>query len=285
MNRISAGMCGIFDTLFGKKKKNDDSSGVTMDPAGNLQGNKFRSSFRIPQDKAKGDEFVVDDACGNPLFVKLEDEGKPVVRDLGGNVLEVEVGDDHMVAVYNCAPPSTNRLNPPSSTTTTTTTTTTPAAAVEASAIMSASEPVDSNPAAAVSKAEVIQENTSSQALQPYSAVSQPELITTTSPQPEPVAVVTQPEPAAIIAQPEPTAVAAQPESTAAVTQPEPTAVVAQSEPAQPETTQPEPEPAPVQAVDPESIEAEKKQKEAEDAKAIISGLDNILSDINAMWA
>lgn len=60
---------------------------------------------------------MVDDACGNPLFVTMNGDGTPTVRDLGGNVLDVEVGDDRMVAVYNTEPLSTTRTRAPPSAT------------------------------------------------------------------------------------------------------------------------------------------------------------------------
>lgn len=58
---------------------------------------------------------MVDDACGNPLFVTMNGDGTPTVRDLGGNVLDVEVGADRMVAVYNTEPLSTTRTRAPPS--------------------------------------------------------------------------------------------------------------------------------------------------------------------------
>jgi len=103
---IAGGVCG----LCGGEKNSEDSS---VEAHQLKPKDKFRSSFRIPNEKNEGDEFVVDDACGNPLFVKIGEDGKPVVRDLGGNVLDVEVGADRMVAVYNAEPPSTDRTRPP----------------------------------------------------------------------------------------------------------------------------------------------------------------------------
>jgi len=107
---IVGGLCGL---CGGKDKSNAEMESVEngqLKPRG--KNDKFRSSFRIPQEKTQGDEFVVDDACGNPLFVKIDEQGKPVVRDLGGNVLDVEVDENRMVAVYNAEPPSTDRTAP-----------------------------------------------------------------------------------------------------------------------------------------------------------------------------
>ena len=120
-NSIAAGLCG----LFSKKKSEEDSAPAadknedTGVEAGARIGKKnrgdFRYSFYLPPDREDRDELVVDDACGNPLFVTMNGDGTPTVRDLGGNVLDVEVGADRMVAVYNTEPLSTTRTRAPPS--------------------------------------------------------------------------------------------------------------------------------------------------------------------------
>lgn len=116
-NSVAAGLCGLLSKKKGKD--GDEEAGKVGGEAGAQQGTKkkgrgeFRYSFYLPPDRGERDELVVDDACGNPLFVTMNSEGAPTVRDLGGNVLDVEVGADRMVAVYNTEPLSTTRTRAP----------------------------------------------------------------------------------------------------------------------------------------------------------------------------
>ena len=113
-NSIAAGLCGLCNS---EKKSKDSNEGGSAEGGAQLREKKkrgdFRYSFYLPPDRQDRDELVVDDACGNPLFVKMNSDGPPTVRDLGGNVLDVEVGADRMVAVYNTEPLSTTRTRAP----------------------------------------------------------------------------------------------------------------------------------------------------------------------------
>jgi len=261
---IVGGLCG---SCGGKDKSVDMSP---MESGQLKNSDKFRSSFRIPNEKNNGDEFVVDDAHGNPLFVKIDDAGKPVVRDLGGNVLDVEVGDDRMVAVYNAQPPSTDRKTPSpqppaysekpaegsavastaaaAATTATTTATTTTAAAASAAAPAEAAKPEEGKPPA------------------------------------------TNPDAADAAPAPAPAAAPAAPASDSAAA-----AAPAPAEPAAPAEEAPAPA-APAPAPEPdatqkilstmdEDADVKKRREEAQqETNSIISGLDDVMNDINAMW-
>ena len=111
MNSVVIGLCG----LCGKKSSGDgggDGNGIEM-KGKSKKSKEYRYSFYLPPDMTMtmtDDEMVIDDSCGNPLFVKMGDDGNPVVRDLGGNVLDVEMDSNRLVAVYSAAPPSNTRM-------------------------------------------------------------------------------------------------------------------------------------------------------------------------------